>query len=60
MKFNKKKLILFSIIFAFILAMLSAIYLGSFGLDWTTFYVDLMVSWITWSIILPFILNATT
>jgi len=59
-KFNKKKLILFSIIFAFILAMLSAIYLGSFGLDWTTFYVDLMVSWITWSIILPFILNATT
>jgi hypothetical protein len=48
---------LFSIILGFFLALLIAFYLGSFGLDWSTFYIDFFSAWIAWIIILPFILK---
>jgi len=59
MVIDKKRLFLVSISIGFILALLTAYYLGSFGLDWNTFFVDLFASWITWTLILPFILRAT-
>jgi uncharacterized membrane protein YeaQ/YmgE (transglycosylase-associated protein family) len=58
MQFNTKGLLLCSILLGLIAALLTAFYLGSFGLDWSTFYIDLIAAWIAWSIILPFIIRA--
>ena len=49
--------ITYSILFGFFFALLVAFYLGSFGLDWNTFYIDFFSAWITWIIILPFIIR---
>jgi hypothetical protein len=57
MQINTTRLLLSSILLGLIIALLTAFYLGSFGLDWSTFYIDLIAAWITWSIILPFIIR---
>ena len=58
MKLNAKGLFLSSILLGLMIALLTAFYLGSFGLDWSTYYIDLIAAWIAWSIILPFIIPA--
>ncbi len=55
MIYSKKKLLFISLFSSFIIAILTAIYLSSFGLDLTTFYIDLGSALITWLIIMPFI-----
>lgn len=57
MIYSIKKLLVISLFSSFIIAILTAIYLSSFGLDLSTFYVDLSSALITWLIILPFILK---
>jgi len=57
MIYSIKKLLVISLFSSFIIAILTAIYLSSFGLDLSTFYVDLSSALITWLIIVPFILK---
>jgi len=55
MIYSIKKLLVMSFCLSFIAALLTAIYLSSFGLDLSTFYVDLSSALIIWLIIMPFI-----
>ncbi len=54
---HEKKLLINSIFLSFIVALFTAFYLSSFGIDLNTFYVDLSSALITWMIIMPFILK---
>ena len=60
MKYSIKNILLLSLISSFIIAFLTAIYLSSFGLDLSIFYVNLTSALITWLIIMPFIIKAIT
>jgi hypothetical protein len=57
MIYSTKKLLVMSFCLSFIAALLTAIYLSSFGLDLSTFYVDLSSALIIWLIIMPFIVK---
>lgn len=57
MIYSNKKLLVISLFSSFIIAILTAIYLSSFGLDFSTFFIDLSSALITWLIIMPFILK---
>ena len=57
MQYSIKNILLISLISSLIIAFLTAVYLSSFGLDLSTFYIDLTSALITWLIIMPFIIK---
>ena len=57
MQYSIKNILLISLISSLIIAFLTAVYLSSFGLDLSTFYIDLTSALIIWLIIMPFIIK---